>query len=239
MRYTKIVLQNVLSIVAIIAALIAAVASIGGGIMNTFLAANCMPAQFLCPTKMYILFILAVVGGCLIVTFAIPITADLMIALCKWIKEIVQNYINRPFNVFCKIYRKGNEVFLEIKNREWFIDAFPIYIKCSFLYNGELIQIPLKWRGVSDTSEALIHRRKSRTSHFATINNSTKEYNLHLSNGRDLTFPFRDERYLEFQITGYTSASPTKLSKYIINYRLVILEFVKQEKIDFKIGVQG
>jgi len=240
MPLTNKVYKNLIAIIGTIIALIAAIAAIGGNMLTGILASSCPPSGvlWLCVIWRYVLFIVLVVGGVLIFVFSIPIAVDLIVVFSKWLKRVIQNYINKPFDVFCKIYQQGHDVFIEVKNKEWFIDAWPIYLKSDFMYKGEVIQIPLKWDGISDTGEALIQRCKKRISHFATIDDSKKEYCLHLSTGRELIFPFLNNRTLGFQIAGYTSASTTKPFKHIIVHGLVIIESVKKEKVTFKIGTQ-
>ena len=241
LRYTKIIVKNTIDIAALIAGLIAAVATIGGDIMNTFLTASCQPGQFLCPVGMYILFIVLVVGGCLLVIFSVPITLDLIIAFSKWAKKVFQNYLNKPFSVSSKIYRNGNEVFIEVRNKELFLDAIKISVGTHFMYKDAVVQEHIKWvRKFSFGNEtASIRRKESELLHFATINNEEKTFYLHLEN-MDLSFPFFFGGIREFplHIEGYSSANPQKASKHGIRKDFSVSQYLEKDNIIFEIGWQ-
>lgn len=242
MRYTKIVFRNTLNIAALVAALIAAVATIGGDVMNNLLATNCQPGQFWCLVEMYILVIVGVIGGCLLIIFSVPVALDLIIALSKWMKRVIQNYFNRPFDVHSKMFRKGDEVFIEVKNREWFLDALKIYVRADLLYKGEVIQERIRWfRQFSFGNEtASIQRRKVELLHFATIDDEKREFCVHLENS-DLSFPFIFDgiRTFDLFVGGVSSASPVKSSRHIINRHISVNQYLeKNTAVVFRIGTQ-
>ena len=124
-KYTKIVFKNSVSIIALIAGLIAAGATIGGGVMDKFISAGCLPGQFLCPVEMYILFVICVVGGCILVIFSVPIAMDLIIAAYKYCWPRLVSFIKtaNPENI--QIYfdsprpEKTDEFILAVENDEW------------------------------------------------------------------------------------------------------------------------
>jgi hypothetical protein len=241
MRYTRLILRNTLSILAVIAALIAAIAAIGGSFMSILLTSSCPNNQILCMAWTYILFMLLVLGGVLLFVFAIPIVADLIIAFIKWVRKIVSIYLSKPFNVFCEIERRGNEVYIKVKNKEWFIDAVHIYVHCNFMHDLTVFQDPIKWNTAYDNNgETYILRRQEKILNFATVDEDKKEFNIHLLD-RDLKLPFGHivgDAVFEFWVGGFSSASSTRPSKNIINHRFTILETFKNEEIKFEIGVQ-
>lgn len=144
----------------------------------------------------------------------------------------------KPFDIYSEIKQEGNEVYIEIKNKEWFIDALRVFVRCSFLYKDEVVQDRFEWLdSFNKNGETYIRRRKAKKLHFATIDQVNRTYCLHLLE-RELEFPFLNDRSIELAVGGFTSAPFKKRSKYNISHTLLVLESIEKGKIKFEIGVQ-
>jgi hypothetical protein len=156
--------------------------------------------------------------------------------LFRLYKQLKQNSIN-GIKPRCKFRKDGSEVYLDVKNGEWFFDYTRIRLCCHFAYNYDAVVDPLEWLNDSNKNgETFIEKRKSKIIHFATINYPEQAYSLHLL-GKDLSFPFQNDRSIEFSIQGFTSA-PTGSSKKNINGILLVIESIYRGEMNFEIGVQ-
>ena len=143
----------------------------------------------------------------------------------------------KPFNIFCKVFTKGNEVYIEVKNGEWFFDAIKVFARCDFLYKSEVVQDHIKWLvKPASNGESLIFRRKKKVLHFATVNRKKNEFYVHLLQ-REYVFPIDADGGCDFRIFsgGISSAPSTKLSKHILNRRVSIVQSLKNGEVVFKI----
>lgn len=142
------------------------------------------------------------------------------------------------FKIPCKIRKDGNEIYIDVKNKEWFIDIIRVLFRCDFVYNFHAIRDPIEWiEGSNKKGETGILRCKTKTLHFATVRPMERTYNIHLLE-RELPFPFQNDRTIPLVIEGFTSAPITKPAKRNINGMILILESISKGEINFEIGVQ-
>jgi hypothetical protein len=239
LRFTKAFRNNIIAIVGTIIAFFAAIAAIGGSMLTGIMVSACPINGWLwfCVAWHYMLFLFVIVAGVLGTVFGFAVLGDFIIFLNKWIPKKIQEYRDRPLDIFCKIIKKDNEVYLEVENREWFDDAFPIYASCGFTKNGETILDRIKWVNIfSDNGEATLFHRQKRLLHLATIDKDKKGYCIHSIN-RDIFIPFHETgRVFELFIGGSTfSANP---SRQHIKINVVILESINNDEINFEVKRQ-
>lgn len=249
LRFTKLLTKNIIAIIGTIIALFAAIAAIGGNVLTEIIASACPINQWLwwCVAWHYMLFIFTVVAGVIGFIFFFAFAGDSITALGKWIPKKIQEYRDRPFNIHFGLHKDKNEVYLEAKNREWFIDVLKIYTRADMLYKGVVIQERIKWLKNFDIvfddgrkQIASILRRKSELLNFVTVDQGKREFYVHLES-KDLSFPFEFDgvRIFELFVWGLSSAPETKTPKHIINHRVLVEQYLeKNGQINFRIGSQ-
>lgn len=162
---------------------------------------------------------------------------SMMFRAYQWLKSKITTN-DESTKIVCKIRKDGNEVYIDVKNTEWFIDITRISIRCHFLYKGAVVQDPLEWVEDSNKNGAtFIARGKTKTIHFATIKPLDRLYNLHLQE-RDLEFQFSNDRSMELSVEGFSSAPIEMDNKRNIRGTLLIVESISKGIINFEIGVQ-
>ncbi len=244
LRFAKLLTKNIIAVIGTIIALFAAIAAIGGNVLTGIIVSACQVNQWLwwCVAWHYMLFIFTVVAGVIGFIFFFAIAGDSITALGKWIPKKIQEYRDRPFDVFYKIQKEGNEIYIDVKNGERSIDLLRIRLGTDLLYNGQLITGYLKWKKDFDLGEgfASIERRKNELLHFASFDNAKREFYLHLE-GRDLPFPFEYKgiRTFQLQAHGVSSSSPARQFKNNVEGGLVVEQILdKNNEIVFRIGSQ-
>ena len=124
-----------------------------------------------------------------------------------------------------------------MKNKNWLVDISRIRFVFNYLNSDrELISDTLEWLQDSNKNgETHIGRCKTKTIHFATINQLQKSYDIHLSK-RDLNNPFTNDRTIQLAVEGLTSSGAKKYFKKDINGTLLLLEVISKGILDFEIG---
>lgn len=175
------------------------------------------------------------IGAMLIGFFAIIwMFVSLLFRFYKQIKQNPDDGIKLKY----KIRKDGDEVYIDIKNKEWFIDIIRILFRFEFVYQDEVIKDSLEWIESSNKKgETNILRCKTKTLHFATIQPIDRTYNIHLLKG-DSTFPFQNDKTTALMIEGFTSAPTTKPAKRNINGMILILESISKGNINFEVGMK-
>lgn len=174
--------------------------------------------------------------GVMLIGFFVIIWAVLSF-LFRLYKQMRQNH-NDKVKLKCKIRKDGNEIYIDVKNNECFIDIIRILFRGEFIYQDEVIKDSLEWiEGSNKKGETNISRCKTKTLHFSTIQPVERTYTIHLLK-RELTFPFQNDKTIALIIEGFTSAPVTRSTKRNINGMILILESISKGELNFEIGVE-
>ena len=159
--------------------------------------------------------------------------ADLFGVNSLW--SIIRNRSELKFD----IKKEGYEVFIDVKNRSWFNDILKLRLMYGFLdekKNGELVTYTFDWlQGSNRSGEVFIGKRKTKTIHFATINQLQRTYDMHFLEN-DLNNPFENDRLIIINVAGLTSVGAKKYLKKDLNGSLMLLTSVSKGILNFEIA---
>ncbi len=152
-------------------------------------------------------------------------------------KLFVKRTSNELSHPHYSIRKEGYEVYIDVKNRKWFVDISRTRLVFNYLNaDNELISDTLEWiQNSNKNGETYIGRRKTKTIHFATINQLQQTYDIHLSKTM-LNNPFKNDRAIPIAVEGLTSSGAKKYFKKDINGTLLLLEVVSKGILNFEIG---
>jgi len=140
-------------------------------------------------------------------------------------------------NLKCQIRKEGFEVFIDVKNKNWFVDILKLRFIFRFLdVERQLTSYSFEWvQGSNRKGEVFIGKRKTKAIHFATINQLEKAYDMHFLE-EDLNNPFNNDNSFQIFMEGLTSSGAKKYSKMDFTAILLLIESVSKGVLDFEIG---